>query len=127
MSNKKEALNLFDGSGVQFPESSIKDGLNHSIFDAGSSVNKKNRVRRYGYKQQRHACRFLIEKSLDPEVWVKQHSAAAQGVHQGFKKDSAPVNGQQGRVPSGRAETSESPALRRLDPSDSYANSLCWN
>ena len=63
-----------------------------------------------------------LNRNLDPEVWVKQHSAAAQGVHQGLKKDSAPVNGQQGRVPSGRAETSESPALRRLDPSDGYAD-----
>ena len=34
------------------------------------------------------------------------------------KKDSAPVSGQPGRVPSDRAETDESPAIRRLDPSE---------
>lgn len=40
--NKTEAQILLDGNGVQFPESSIKDGLNHSIFDAGSPVNRKH-------------------------------------------------------------------------------------
>lgn len=38
--NKTEAQNLFADAGVQFPGGAIQDGLIHSIFDAGSPVNK---------------------------------------------------------------------------------------
>lgn len=38
---KSEARSLFSGSGVQFPGVDIQDGLIHSIFDAGSPVNRK--------------------------------------------------------------------------------------
>ncbi len=39
--NKNEALPLTVGSGLQLPGSHISDGLIHSIFDAGSPVNRK--------------------------------------------------------------------------------------
>ena len=39
ITKETEAQNLNAGSGVQFPRSSLQDGLNHSIFDTGSSVN----------------------------------------------------------------------------------------
>ena len=38
--NKTEAHDLYARSGVQFPGTALQDGLNHSIFDAGSPVNK---------------------------------------------------------------------------------------
>lgn len=38
---KSEARSLFDASGVQFPGVSMQDGLIHSIYDAGSTVNRK--------------------------------------------------------------------------------------
>ena len=39
--NKTEAQDLCARSGVQFPGSAAQDGLIHSIFDAGSPVNRK--------------------------------------------------------------------------------------
>lgn len=39
--NKNEALPLTVGSGLQLPGGHISDGLIHSIFDAGSPVNRK--------------------------------------------------------------------------------------
>jgi hypothetical protein len=39
--NKNEALPLTVGSGLQLPGVHISDGLIHSIFDAGSPVNRK--------------------------------------------------------------------------------------
>ena len=39
--NKTEARSLYEGAGLQLPGSSIQDGLIHSIFDAGSDVNRK--------------------------------------------------------------------------------------
>ncbi len=39
--NKTEARSLFGKSGVQFPGGPLQDGLIHSIFDAGSPVNRK--------------------------------------------------------------------------------------
>ena len=39
--NKTEAQDLCARSGVQFPGSTAQDGLIHSIFDAGSPVNRK--------------------------------------------------------------------------------------
>ena len=39
--NKTEARDLYEGAGVQFPGRSMKGGLMHSIFDAGSPVNRK--------------------------------------------------------------------------------------
>lgn len=38
---KSEARDLYSVAGVQFPRDSVQDGLNHSIFDAGSPVNRK--------------------------------------------------------------------------------------
>lgn len=38
---KAEAQSLLDGQGVQFPRTFRQDGLIHSIFDAGVSVNRK--------------------------------------------------------------------------------------
>ena len=38
---KSEARSLFESAGVQFPGGSMQDGLIHSIFDAGSPVNRK--------------------------------------------------------------------------------------
>lgn len=38
---KAEAQSLLDGQGVQFPRTFRQDGLIHSIFDAGASVNRK--------------------------------------------------------------------------------------
>ena len=38
---KTEARDLFESAGVQFPGVDIQDGLIHSIFDAGSPVNRK--------------------------------------------------------------------------------------
>lgn len=38
--NKKEALSLLNSAGVQFPGVLKQDGLIHSIFDAGSPVNR---------------------------------------------------------------------------------------
>lgn len=38
---KNEAQNLYARAGVQFPGSAAQDGLIHSIFDAGSPVNRK--------------------------------------------------------------------------------------
>ena len=39
--NKTEAQDLCARAGVQFPGSAAQDGLIHSIFDAGSPVNRK--------------------------------------------------------------------------------------
>lgn len=39
--NKTEARSLFGKAGVQFPGRPLQDGLIHSIFDAGSPVNRK--------------------------------------------------------------------------------------
>lgn len=39
--NKKEAQNLYRSAGLQLPGSSVQDGLIHSIFDAGSEVNRR--------------------------------------------------------------------------------------
>lgn len=39
--NKEEAQSLFDDPGVQFPGTFLQDGLMHSIFDAGSPVNRE--------------------------------------------------------------------------------------
>ena len=38
---KTEARDLFESAGVQFTGGSMQDGLIHSIFDAGSPVNRK--------------------------------------------------------------------------------------
>ncbi len=38
---KSEARSLYARSGVQFPGPALQDGLIHSIFDSGSSVNRK--------------------------------------------------------------------------------------
>ena len=38
---KSEARSLFAETGVQFPGGAIQDGLIHSIYDAGSTVNRK--------------------------------------------------------------------------------------
>lgn len=38
---KSEARSLFESAGVQFPGGSMQDGLIHSIYDAGSTVNRK--------------------------------------------------------------------------------------
>ena len=45
--NKNEALPLTVGSGLQLPGSHISDGLIHSIFDAGSPVNRKKVLPRH--------------------------------------------------------------------------------
>ena len=39
--NKTEAQDLCARTGVQFPGTAAQDGLIHSIFDAGSPVNRK--------------------------------------------------------------------------------------
>ncbi len=39
--NKSEARSLYARSGVQFPGTALQDGLNHSIYDAGSPVNRE--------------------------------------------------------------------------------------
>ena len=50
--NKTEAQNLYAGAGVQFPGGSLQGGLNRSIFDAGSLVNKnyveQTKTRQFG-------------------------------------------------------------------------------
>ena len=38
--DKSEARSLFVNAGVQFPGGAMQDGLNHSIFDAGSPVKR---------------------------------------------------------------------------------------
>ena len=38
--HKTEARSLYDRAGVQFPGALLQDGLIHSIFDAGSPVNR---------------------------------------------------------------------------------------
>lgn len=45
--NKNEALPLTVGSGLQLPGGHISDGLIHSIFDAGSPVNRKKVLPRH--------------------------------------------------------------------------------
>ena len=39
--NKTEARSLKASSGVQFPDTALQDGLNHSIFDVGSPVKRE--------------------------------------------------------------------------------------
>ena len=45
--NKTEAQDLCARAGVQFPGSAAQDGLIHSIFDAGSPVNRKKVLPRH--------------------------------------------------------------------------------
>ena len=67
--NKNEALPLTVGSGLQLPGVHISDGLIHSIFDAGSPVNRKKVLSRHcKLMRKTKACYFRTSFIINAAV-----------------------------------------------------------
>lgn len=83
---KDEALSLMEDGGVQFPTGFHQDGLIHSIFDAGVSVNRE-------YKEQTDSRQF--KKWFGKSVVVNQ-DGTPKAVYHGTNKNFSVFESQSG-------------------------------
>ena len=82
---KAEARSLFGKAGVQFPGRPLQDGLIHSVFDAGSPVNRKLKQQ----TQNRRFKRWFGKSKLDGKQVTVGSKVLRHGLDRRFKANGA--------------------------------------